>query len=152
MQVGGIRVNRYLAGIQVACKSCRFGRTGVAHGSNAFSNVLRFLDCFLRPRTGDEVICRRFIVSGGRQQVHRQLCELLGRSTLQEEHPVIGRNAHQFTKVGLGRLNDGRELLAAMAHLHYAATGAVPVEQFVLDLLQHFGRQNGRARSEIPDA
>eukprot|EP00825_Cyclidium_porcatum_P045364 TRINITY_DN6885_c0_g1_i1.p4 TRINITY_DN6885_c0_g1~~TRINITY_DN6885_c0_g1_i1.p4 ORF type:complete len:115 (-),score=39.82 TRINITY_DN6885_c0_g1_i1:84-428(-) len=69
------------------------------------------------------------------QQVHRDLGKLLRRPALQEKHLVLLGNPHQLTQVGFGLVENGHELLAAMAHLHHAATGTMPVKQFFLCLL-----------------
>jgi hypothetical protein len=66
---------------------------------------------------------------------------MLRRPALQEQHLVAGGNAHQLAQVGFGLLDDAGELLAAMAHFHDAATGAVPVEQLFLRLTQDLFRQ-----------
>ena len=85
---------------------------------------LGFLEGFLRPGTGDDVVGR-----APGQQVQRDLGELQGRAALQEQHLVVGGNVQQLAQVGFGLGDDGGELLAAMAHFHHRHAAAVPVEQ-----------------------
>jgi hypothetical protein len=80
------------------------------------------------------------------QQVDRNHLELRRGTTLQEQHLVVGRNAHQFAQVGFGLGGDAHELLAAVAHFHDRSAAAVPIEHFVGGLLENlFGKAAGPA-------
>ena len=142
VQVGGERIEADFLGRRQAGELALLGRGGDAD----IAKALRLLDRLLRPGTGDDVIRRT-----PRQQVHRDLRELLRRPALQEQHLVLLGDAHQIAQVGFRLLEDGHEFLAAMAHFHDAATRAVPVQQLGLRLQQHFFRQRRRSGAEIPD-
>jgi hypothetical protein len=99
------------------------------------------LDCLLCPLAGMHVVGRRLAA----QQVDRDHLELGRGAALQEQHLVVGRNAHQFAQVGLGLGGDAHELLAAVAHFHDRGAAAVPVEHFLGRLLENFLRQRRRS-------
>jgi hypothetical protein len=108
---------------------------------------LRFLDGLLRPLAGVQIVGAGFAA----QQVHRHHGELARRPALQEQHLVVGGNAHHFAQVGFGFGRDAHEFLAAVAHFHHRHTTAVPVDHFGLHLLQHILGQHGRAGAEVID-
>src|SRR5690348_6195983 len=108
---------------------------------------LRFPDRAARPLAGRDVIRLALAV----QQVHRDLRELLGRAALQEQHLVVLRYRQQLAQVGLGLGGDADELLAAMAHLHHAHAGAMPVEHLVAGTRKDFLGQHRGTGAEIED-
>ena len=69
------------------------------------ADLLRFLDRLLRPRAGVDVVGGR----AGGEQVHRHHRELQARAALQEQHPVVRRNARQRADVGFGLCDDRLE-------------------------------------------
>ena len=102
--------------------------------------LLRFLDRFLRPLAGVDVV-GDFPLA---KEVHRDDRVLGNRAALQEQHLVVGGDREQRAQVGLRLRGDADELLAAMAHLHHRHPGAVPVEHFGGGLLEDgFGKHRG---------
>eukprot|EP00983_Pelagomonas_calceolata_P000955 33630-Pelagomonas_calceolata.AAC.3 len=61
---------------------------------------------------------------------------LASTPTLQEQDFVVGGDVQQLAQILLGLGRDAHELLAAMAHLHDAHTGALVVDDVRLRLLQ----------------
>ncbi len=87
----------------------------------------------------------------GRAQVHRQHGKLQGSAALQEHDLVVGGNAKQLAQVGFGGLDDGLELLGAVADLHHGHAGAFEIQHLGLSLLKNFERQGGGAGVEVED-
>jgi hypothetical protein len=76
----------------------------------------------------------------GHRQVHRNHGELQAGATLQKQHGIVVRNAHQFTGIGLGRVDDLLELLTAVTGLSQAVAQPVIVGEFRRHLLHDFPR------------
>ena len=104
-----------------------------------------FFDALLRPDTGVDVVGNAFF----RQQVQRNLGELLAGTTLQEQHFVVGRDGQQVTQVLFGFFRDGHVVVAAMAHLHHRQAFALPVQQIRLGTQQNSFGKRGRAGAEV---
>jgi hypothetical protein len=85
------------------------------------------------------------------EQVHRDHFELKRGAALQEQHLVVGGNAHQFAQVGFGLGVDGHVFLAAVAHFHDRLAAAVPVQEFVGSLFENGLGQCRGACAEIED-
>src|SRR5690606_19710973 len=73
-------------------------------------------------------------------------------AALHEQDLEMRRNGQQRTQVGLGAGDDLAEGLAAVAHLHHAHAGAVPVEHLARGGLKHFLGHGGRAGREVVGA
>src|SRR6267378_3146780 len=101
--------------------------------------ALRFLHCLPGPFPREHVVG----LAPAAQQVHRHLREL---------QLVILRDGEQLAQVAPGVGGDADEFLAAMAHLHHAHAGAVPVEHLVAGARQHLGGKHCRPGAEIEDA
>ena len=100
---------------------------------------LRLFPGLLRPGAGHDVVGLLVL-----HEVHRDGRELLGGAALQEEHLVVVGNLQELAQVGLGRLDDVREGLGAVAHLHDGHAGAVVVEHLGGRLAQHLlGKHSG---------
>ena len=85
-------------------------------------------------------------------QVHGNHGKLQRAAALNEQDPVIVRDAHDLPQVGLGLLGDAVEDLGAVAHLHDAHTGTTVVHHFIPDLLQHLLRHHGRTGGKVISA
>src|SRR5690606_25270230 len=109
------------------------------------AKATRFLDGLLRPDAGLNVVGHAVF----RQQVQRNLGELLAGPALHEQHLVVLGNAQQVAQVLFGLLGDADELVAAVAHLHHRQAAALPVEKFRLGALQYGGRKRGGAGAEV---
>ena len=59
------------------------------------------------------------------------------------------RNREQGPQIGLGRLRDRDELLAAMTHLHHGLAAAVPVVHLLGGLLEDLLGQDRRTGAEV---
>ncbi len=130
VHVGGVGIELPLILCRRVAEVLVFARRHHVHRAVA----LGFLDRLLRPLAGVEVIGAGFAA----QQVHRHHGELRRRAALQEQHLVVGGDAHQLAQIGLGLGGDAHEFLAAMAHFHHRHAAAVPVDHLGLHLLQHF--------------
>ncbi len=107
--------------------------------------LLRFLDRFLRPFAGIDVVGD----AAAAQQIHWHDCVLPNRPALQEQHLVIWRNGEQFAKAGFGMRMDRDELLAAMAHFHDRHARTMPVQHLVARFFQNLLRQDRGPCAEI---
>src|SRR5690606_30577482 len=87
--------------------------------------------------------------AGLRKEVQRNHRKLRGGSTLEEKNLVVVRDIHQGPQVPDGVLVDRSILLAAVAHLHNRHSRSLPVDKFVLRLLQYFKGQHSRPCREI---
>ncbi|MNZ91511.1 hypothetical protein D3C78_1104990 [compost metagenome] len=120
------------------------GRFGV--GSNVdVAKAAGFFNGFLRPDTGFDIVGSAIL----RQQVQRNFGELLARTTLQEQHLVVGGNGHQVAQVLLGLLGNGHVVVATVTHLHHGQTLAIPVQHFGLGALQDSVGKRSRACAEV---
>ena len=63
---------------------------------------LRFLESFLSPTAGDDVIRAAF----SRQKIHRDHRELQTRSALQKQHVIVVRNAKQLSQAGFSAIEN----------------------------------------------
>src|SRR5690606_27799138 len=86
------------------------------------------------------------------QQIDRHGGKLQRRAALQEQHLVVGRNAHQLAQIGFGGGDHPLEIGRAMAHFHDAHAAPVPVEHFLGGLAQYRLRQGRRAGTEVENA
>ncbi|MNQ68146.1 hypothetical protein D3C85_826930 [compost metagenome] len=119
---------------------------GLGGAGNVDVAVARsFFDGFLRPDTGVDIVGRAVF----RQQVQRNLRELLAGATLQEQHFIVRGDIQQITQILLGLGGDGHELITAMAHFHDRQTLAVPVEEFTLGALQDSFGKRRRTGTEV---
>ena len=71
------------------------------------------------------------------------------RTPLQEEHLVVIRNAHQFSKITLSLGRDLHVILPAVRHLEHAHSAPLVVHQVSLHFLEHIQRQRRRSRREV---
>ncbi|MNH08461.1 hypothetical protein D3C79_678750 [compost metagenome] len=141
MHVGGTRG-------QVPLILARDGQVVVGFGTGSNVDVAvatGFFDGFLRPDTGFDIVGRAVF----RQQVQRDFSELLTRTTLQEEHLVIGGNGQQVAQVLLGLFGNGHVVVATVTHLHHGQTLAIPVQHFGLGALQDSVGKRSRACAEV---
>jgi hypothetical protein len=108
---------------------------------------LGFLDGLLAPDAGHDVVGD----ASGRQQVVRHHRELERGAALEEEHLVVGRNAGQLARVGLGLRVHGFVDLAAVAVLGDADAAALDAPEIFLRLAQDRFRKRRGTGAEVPD-
>jgi len=70
---------------------------------------------------------------------------------LEEEDSVFGGDIQKGAEIRLGLLDDGEELLTAVAHLHNAHAGSAPVVELGLGLEEDVLRQDGGPGGEVED-
>src|SRR5690606_6754207 len=85
------------------------------------------------------------------QEIERDHAELQRRATLQEQHLVGRRDAHELAQVGFCLLSNGNESLRTVGHLERGETGPVDVEKLLARALHHLARQRGRTGAEVVD-
>ena len=68
---------------------------------------------------------------------------------MQEQHLVVGGDAHQFAQVGFGLGLDAHVLLAPVRHFHHRHATTAPVDEFLACLFEHFLREGGGAGAEV---
>jgi len=127
MQIGGLWIELPLI------KRRDGGEVAVLTASREvdFAITLGLTDSLLGPGAGVNVI--RLALAA--QQIHGHHRELLSSATLQEQHLVIGGNLQQVAQVLFGLLGHRNEFFAAVTHLHDGHAAAMPIEQFLPDLL-----------------
>ena len=109
VHVGRARRQPRVAGLRDAGEV--LGLVGERHAGGA--NPLGFLQGLLAPRPRDDVVGRR----ARGQQVHRHHRELGAGTALQEQHVVVGGDAGQLPKRGVGVADHLLEGLRAVADL-----------------------------------
>jgi hypothetical protein len=112
------------------------------------ADALRFLDRFLGPRSGVDVI-------GGRargEEIHRHHRELEAGAALQEQHLVVRRNGRQRADVGLRLREDRLERRRAVADLEDRHADSRQRHEIALNLFENGHRQDRGPRREVVDA
>jgi hypothetical protein len=106
------------------------------------------LDGVGRPGAGVDIVGGAAV----REKVQRDHAELQAGPALEENHVEAIVEAEQPAGAGDGVVEDGLELLGAVAHLQDRHAGALVVEQVLLDLFEHRQGQRRRAGVEVDDA
>ncbi|MNF88173.1 hypothetical protein D3C84_706600 [compost metagenome] len=141
MEVGGI-----FRQLPVVLPGNREVVVGLGAGGNVDVAVATgLLDALLRPDAGVDIVGDAVF----RQQIERNLGELLAGAALQKQHFIVGGNAEQIAQILFGLCRNGHVVIAAVAHLHHRQALAVPVEEFRLGALQNSFGKRGRAGAEI---
>ena len=109
------------------------------------TELLSFFICFLRPVTGNDIVC----LLGLGQQVNRNHGELQCPAALQEQYIVVIRNVHQISQILLRIIDDFLEFRRSVAHLHYGFAGSFIVQHLSSCLLQYLFRKGRRTCREI---
>lgn len=98
------------------------------------ADFLGLFECLLGPGTGSDVVDLGLVL----KKVEGDSAELHGSSSLEEEDDVVLGYIQKFPEVFLGLLGDGDELLGSVTHFHNRDAAVVPVQHFLLGLLEHF--------------
>ena len=102
--------------------------------------------CLARPTARNDVV--RLLVDS---KVHENSREEQRVSTLQEEHPIAVRDAHELSEVRLGRIDDLLEGRGAVAHLVHGHARPPIVEHLGRRLAQHVLGKHRRPSREVID-
>eukprot|EP00042_Codosiga_hollandica_P000646 m.924019 g.924019 ORF g.924019 m.924019 type:complete len:468 (+) comp116546_c0_seq1:367-1770(+) len=100
-----------------------------------------------RPGAGDDDIDL-----AAAAQVQRHDGVFTQPATLHEQDAEVARHCQQLSQISFGRLGNGDELLAAVAHLHDAHAAALPVQHLGRHLAQYGLGQGGGAGGKVERA
>ena len=129
----------------VVAGNAREAAVGHRRGDIHVADSLCFLQCFLAPASGDDVIG----ASVCRKEIDRDHRKLKTRAALKKEDAIVVGDAEQFAQTVFGARNDFVECFGAVTDLHHRHADARQGEQIPLCFFQNRNRQHRRPGTKI---